>query len=212
MKKTSATPIALGIVGALSLGAIGTTSAAFLQTLQGAGELAGSVTVAQGPDSTAIYDDPNQPNLVAQIVPGDDSAVVTTLYQDQAPYPTRSTGGFTLTAGLLQGSADANVRSIVSLPEASAPWMSEHLLLGVYVNGEMRNPEGVPLTMQQITDLGGVDLGVISAEDAPISIEYRVWLGSQSPAEAYNTQVTLNATLLGTTATGAAFDLNVELL
>ncbi|GAA2186233.1 hypothetical protein GCM10009786_06110 [Leucobacter alluvii] len=197
-------------VGVIALCTIGATSAAFLQSLSASGELSGEVTVAQGPDADKIYDDPNDPNIVVTVDADSDAGVLTTLPNDTLAYPTRTTGGFSLTAGLLDGSADANVRVTADVADGTPAWVREHLRVGIYVNDEMLNPDGVPLTMDQIDEIGGVDLGVLKAADAPSTIEYRIWLGSNSPAEAYHSEFALNATLVGETATGKVFDMNVE--
>ncbi|MGW9022500.1 hypothetical protein ACWGOE_13545 [Leucobacter chromiiresistens] len=206
----SAVAIGGAAVCVIALGTVGATSAAFLQQLTASGSLSGEITVAQGPNADQIYDDPENPNIVVTVNSGSNAAVLTTLAQDGIPNPTRSTGGFSLTAGLLDGSADANIRVAIDAAPDASDWAREHLRLGVYLNGEILNPDGVPLTMDQIDAIGGVDIGTLTASDSPSTIEYRIWLGPEAPSEAYGSQLTLNATLIGETVEGDVFDMNVE--
>lgn len=201
--------LAAVLLGIGSVLLIGTTAAAFTQTLQADGSLSGSVAVAQGTDPADRYGDPAQPNIVAEVTP--DSRGIATLYDDQRAYPTRPTASFTVQAALLEGSAPADLRAMLSAPEGEAAWIAPYLRFGIEVDGVNQDPDGIPRSMQQVNDANGIHIGTREAGAPASQILIKVWLAPDAPQAAYGQQVPVDVTIIGETTAGTTFELEMTL-
>ncbi|MEJ6490022.1 hypothetical protein PQI23_09830 [Leucobacter sp. USCH14] len=202
------------IVGAMLCGIgsvllIGSTSAAFTQSFTAGGTLAGAVVVAQGTDPADRYGDPEQPNVVAEVTP--ESRGIATLYDDQRPYPTRPSASFDVRAALLEGSAPADLRAVLSTTDASSADIAPHLRFGIEVDGENQDPGGIPRSIEQINDAGGIRIGARQAGDAAAQIGITVWLATDTPREAYSRDVPVDVTIIAETTPGSTFEVEVTL-
>ena len=188
---------------------IGSTSAAFTQSFTADGTLSGAVVVAQGTDPADRYADPEHPRLVAQVTP--DSRGIATLYDEARPYPTRPTATFDVSAALLEGSAPSDLRATMSTTDAESVGIEPYLRFGIEVDGESQDPDGIPRSIEQINDSGGIRIGARQAGDPVAQIVIKVWLAPGAPREAYGRDLAVDVTITAETAPGSMIEVEVTL-